>query len=27
MVHEDTRVDNLLLPLRDGLMVIRKKWC
>ena len=25
MVHEDTRVDNLLLPLRDGLMVIRKK--
>ncbi len=25
MVHEDERVENLLLPLRDGLMVIRKK--
>jgi caffeoyl-CoA O-methyltransferase len=25
MVHDDERVENLLLPLRDGLMVIRKK--
>ncbi len=24
-ITEDTRVDNLLLPLRDGLMIIRKK--
>lgn len=24
-VHTDTRVENLLLPIRDGLMVIRKK--
>lgn len=25
MVHADERVENLLLPLRDGLMVVRKK--
>lgn len=25
-VQEDNRVENLLLPLRDGLMCIRKKW-
>ena len=25
MVHKDERVENLLLPIRDGLMVIRKK--
>jgi caffeoyl-CoA O-methyltransferase len=24
-VHEDPRVENLLLPLRDGLMICRKK--
>ena len=24
-VHQDTRVDNLLLPIRDGLMILRKK--
>lgn len=25
MIHEDPRVENLLLPLRDGLMLVRKK--
>jgi predicted O-methyltransferase YrrM len=25
LVHADTRVENLLLPLRDGLMIIRKR--
>jgi caffeoyl-CoA O-methyltransferase len=25
MVQNDTRVENLLLPLRDGLMICRKK--
>lgn len=24
-VHQDTRVENLLLPIRDGLMILRKK--
>ena len=24
-VHQDTRVDNLLLPIRDGLMILRKR--
>ena len=24
-VHQDARVDNLLLPIRDGLMILRKK--
>ena len=24
-VNQDTRVDNLLLPIRDGLMILRKK--
>jgi caffeoyl-CoA O-methyltransferase len=24
-VHEDNRVENLLLPVRDGLMIARKK--
>ena len=24
-IHEDTRVENVLLPVRDGLMVMRKK--
>lgn len=25
-VHDDPRVENLLLPLRDGLMIARKRW-
>jgi caffeoyl-CoA O-methyltransferase len=25
MVHEDPRVENVLLPIRDGLMIVRKK--
>lgn len=25
MIHEDSRVEHMLLPLRDGLMIIRKK--
>ena len=24
-IHQDTRVDNLLLPIRDGLMILRKR--
>ena len=25
-VHNDVRVENVLFPVRDGLMVLRKKW-
>ncbi len=26
MIQEDERVENVLFPIRDGLMVVRKKW-